>query len=426
VKYLAILKDSLREALDSKLLYFTLGVSVLIVLLVGSLTFRPVPLEQQVTRFTEFMNWAMSFHGQGKSPHYGIADFAQSNAGTEPWQGEYRFVYVQEFPDEKTAEKAKDNGTFFTVEQIRQQMGDMLHWVEKLDVRDVSTGNPLEYRYELTTHGSKIKDRREWVHEPALFFGAVPLPFFLHAPLATLVDFIVDKGIGTLGAGVMMLLSIIVTASFIPSMLAKGRIDLLLAKPVRRPTLLIYKFVGGMAFMFLNTVVIVVGLWFVLGLQTRMWLNGLLLCILVFTFQFAIFYAVSTLIGVLTRSAVIAILLCVVTWVILVGVGWTHRWVDARRPEKLQDNPADQANRLPSWVYPTVDAIHFVLPHYKDLDALTTKLIYHDMLDPDSPQRSQIDKHLRDFNWTESIAASSAFIGILVGLACWRFAVKDY
>jgi hypothetical protein len=31
-----------------------------------------------------------------------------------------------------------------------------------------------------------------------------------------------------------------------------------------------------------------------------------------------------------------------------------------------------------------------------------------------------------DRNWWESFGVSFAFIAVMLGLACWRFAVKDY
>jgi hypothetical protein len=425
MKYLAILKDSLREALDSKLLYFTLGLSALVVLVVGSVTFRSVPVEELVSRIAITMNWVMGWAGQGQAPRYSVTDFEQTNDASEPWLGEYRFVYVQEFPDEDVLKRAKDSGIFQTPGGIEQQFQQGFHWAKKVTVTDKTADNSLEFRYQVETQGSKLKDRREWVHEPALFFGLVPMPIF-QGPLADLVDVVADKIIGTFGAAVTMLLSVIITASFIPTMLHKGTIDLLLAKPIRRPWLLIYKFIGGLSFMFLNTVVVMAGLWFVLGLQTHVWINGLLLCIFLFTFQFAIFYAVSTLMGVLTRNTIVAILTSMVVWVLLFAVGWGYRIVDSSRPEKLKDNPVEQASQLPGWLYPTADVIHFVLPHYKDLDALTTKLINRDLVDTDSERIKEINERLRSIKWAESLGATTAFIAIMVGLACWRFSVKDY
>ena len=45
MKFLAILKDSLREAIDCKVLYVMVGLSCLVTLVVASLSFKPLPAE---------------------------------------------------------------------------------------------------------------------------------------------------------------------------------------------------------------------------------------------------------------------------------------------------------------------------------------------------------------------------------------------
>src|SRR5262249_34101817 len=144
-------------------------------------------------------------------------------------------------------------------------------WIDQVEVREVVSENPKEIRSLVQTKGSAVEDRRAWVYEPALFFGALPLSF-LQMSLAKIVEFITDDLIGTWGAGITMLLSTVITAFFIPNMLRKGTVDMLLAKPIHRTTLLIYKFIGGLTFMFLNTLVIVVGVWLILGWRTGVWL----------------------------------------------------------------------------------------------------------------------------------------------------------
>ena len=136
---------------------------------------------------------------------------------------------------------------------------------------------------------------------------------------------------------------------------------------MHRTTLLLYKFIGGMAFMVINTTVIMGGLWLALGVRTGVWMNGLLLTILVFTFQFALFYAVSTLMAVLTRSPIVAILISIFVWGILFGFGVVYSIVDDLRPEKLAKlpNPESRKLALPDWAYTTADITHFVTPHYK-------------------------------------------------------------
>src|SRR5262249_22644763 len=144
---------------------------------------------------------------------------------------------------------------------------------------------------------------RTWPHTLTYLFGAIPTQS--ETPIGTLVYSVEESLVGSVGAGITMLLSAIITAFFIPNMLRKGTIDLLLSKPIHRTVLLVYKFIGGLSFMFLNTVIIVVGIWVVLGLRSGIWAPGFLLIIFILTFEFAIFYSVSTLFGVLTRSPVV-------------------------------------------------------------------------------------------------------------------------
>ena len=46
MKYLAILKDSFREALDSKVLYVLMGLSAVLTLFLLSISFQPIPAEE--------------------------------------------------------------------------------------------------------------------------------------------------------------------------------------------------------------------------------------------------------------------------------------------------------------------------------------------------------------------------------------------
>jgi ABC-type transport system involved in multi-copper enzyme maturation permease subunit len=427
MKYLAILKDSLREALDTKIIYFTLGLSALFLLLVASLSFREVPAEEQFRRSTELLTRLIGLALQGKGPRYGIEDFQQSDPQAPPWKQDYRFFYTLEFQEEKDAEEVRKEKAL-SAKEFQKQLKQQFSWIDELEVTDAEPANPKEIRFLVQTKGTKVPDRREWVYEPALFFGALPLSF-LQGTLAGQVEFITNYLIGTFGAGVMMLLSTIITAFFIPNMLRKGTVDMLLAKPIHRTILLIYKFTGGLTFMFLNTLVIMGGIWLVLGIRTNLWMPGLLVCVLIFTFQFAFFYSVSTLMSVLTRSPIVAILATVAVWGLLFVIGLGFRFIDAFRPEKIAEMTEQQQTvvpRLPGWLFVTADIIHFVTPHYKDLDALTTKVIRRDLIDASSSQRKEMDKEVGSINWAETLSVTVLYIVILVGLSCLWFATRDY
>src|SRR4051794_25967952 len=98
MKALAILKDSLLEALDTKVFYVMVGLSCLVLLFVGHISYRPVPVEDDIRRFTEAATWVMAKFARnqegGELPSIDVADFKQSNPDADPWDADYRFAIV--------------------------------------------------------------------------------------------------------------------------------------------------------------------------------------------------------------------------------------------------------------------------------------------------------------------------------------------
>jgi hypothetical protein len=175
--------------------------------------------------------------------------------------------------------------------------------------------------------------------------------------------------------------------------------------------------------------------------------QAFLVCVLVYTFQFAIFYSVSALAAVLTRSAIVAILGAMATWAVLVVVGWTH-WIF------IENGRADKSpSERQHWAYVGYDMVHTLLPRYKDLDWLTSQMIESELIKPmPSPapdpanrtateayearkkvteevyqkQLKNLDKEYGAYHWVSSLTVSAVFIALMLGLACWRFATRDY
>jgi ABC-type transport system involved in multi-copper enzyme maturation permease subunit len=440
MKYLAILKDSVREAMDTSVFYVMAGLSALMILVIASISFKPVSVEEDVKRFTGTFNWMMSWASQGRpAPRFAYEDFRQTNAGTEPWKGDYTFTLVMEFPDEEVAKQVKKQPGS-SPRDLRQGLRQQFSYLDNLEVAELPAPDPKELRWAVSSHGTKIDNVRGWKHEPSLFFGGLPLRLFTGA-LGQEVYRIESTLVNGLGGWIGILVGIVVTAFFIPNMLRKGTVDLLLVKPIRRPTLLVFKYLGGISFMFLNTAVVVGGIWLVLGLRSGIWAPGFLLSIPILTFFFAILYSVSTLAAVLTRSPVVAIMATVVAWAVLFGVGLLYSVLDETRdPKKMAEataaevpaNPGELAEAkppsdtrpFPDWLYTTGDVLHYVLPRTGDLNTLTSRLIKEGVLLNDNPRLEKEEK--TPFTWGESLTVSGIFIAVMLGLACVRFATKDY
>lgn len=121
---------------------------------------------------------------------------------------------------------------------------------------------------------------------------------------------------------VLIFLGILVTASIIPDMLQPGSLHLLLSKPISRTLLLLSKFLGGCAFVLLCVTQLVIGLYLVAGLRLDIWNPRLLWCIPVSVFLFAVFYSVSVLAGLRWRSPILAIGVTVIFGGICMLVGF--------------------------------------------------------------------------------------------------------
>jgi ABC-type transport system involved in multi-copper enzyme maturation permease subunit len=472
MKYLAILKDSLREALDSKVLYVLAGISGVLTLLLLSVSFRPVSAEEALRGATGQFLLVYADRGRSVVPQtflvlYAVEDLQRLDDGTEPYTGEYRFTLKvtplpgseEEFPravafwsqplDLQGLAKLHraDPGRLpdrlmeafvkgqlelfsnFQVESVQRApapaqgaaavglLGAPLGQGPLVAAAANAPGKALaapKFTVRVRGPGSP----RTWPHEPCLFFGAMPLPF-LRSSLGRSVYWVEDGLVNGWGAWVAILIGVVITAFFIPNLLRKGSVDLLLAKPIHRSSLLLYKYLGGLTFILLASAVTVFGVWLALGVRTGIWAPGFLLTVFILTFFFAILYAVSTLFGVLTRSTVVAILMTCGVWFLLWLVGTIHTSL-----ESLRGEPA-LAEAIPAWGFSTAKGAHAVLPRTTDLDLLTTRLLADPLLTRSEARRLKLERQ-PEVSWAESLGVSVAFIAVMLGLACWRFVRKDY
>ena len=118
-------------------------------------------------------------------------------------------------------------------------------------------------------------------------------------------------------AGLGLLLAIFSSSSFIPVMLEKGNIDLLLSKPVSRIQLLLGKYFGGILVVLFNIAFLILGVWLIISLKFSSWDASFLWTILTITFTFAVLYALIVLFGILTRSSIFGMMIAYFIYLIL-------------------------------------------------------------------------------------------------------------
>jgi len=138
--------------------------------------------------------------------------------------------------------------------------------------------------------------------------------------------------IGAIG----IVIAILVTAPIIPQMFDPGSLHLLLSKPISRWLLFLSKFIGGCAFIMIGATYLIGGLWLILGTRFDVWDTNILLSIPIYLFVFAIYYSVSSLIGIIWRSPIVCIALTIVFWMLCFVIGFgkitfeSHIWNKTR------------------------------------------------------------------------------------------------
>lgn len=450
-QFLAVLKDSYREARDGWIIYLMFAFSMLVILLIASVTYRPLTMEEVVKKGPERFNRLVNLFvqpGQPKPPTLAIENFQQTNDAKEPWFGDYAWDFVVTFANEKDAEDGKKNFPFAQLEFVRDNMyrnDNTFYFLKDVDVVEVKSP-PNEVRFHLATKGTKVTSRKAWPHDVKLLYG-IPMSWLLGNNIEEAVFTIEKWVIHKVGAWLAIMVGLIITAFFVPNMLRKGSVDLVISKPIYRWLLLIYKYIGGLTFMVVLSFFTVLGVWIVVGLRAGIWGPGFLWVIPGIVFYFAILYSVSVLMGTLTRSPIVAILATFTVWGFLYANGLLHNVVGRERVEKAkveagietepqenEPNGDKNARRgppkltqllgIPDWVSTTSDVIHAVLPRTSDLDDLNGKLIAESVLSKPEQKRLKV-ANLSYPPWFEVFTVSFVFIGIMLGLSCWRFSTRD-
>lgn len=473
--FFAILRDSFREAVDGFVIYAMLALAGLVMLVVGSMSYTPAQPPEALDKIVQQFNMVFPDRGRSRAmTGSGGATFKAEDVqpagggyklrlvvkGTRPFntpaevdgkpadppQGEDGFretvaqwvkppgkVLEFEVPDEnKGAKQGKGSGRkagfavpvsvtaeekrAITDEQMTEFLKNQFYMTAGMDAtatRVAGVKEP-EYAFDVTTTGGSAV--RGWPHTVKIFFGAVTIDD--DTPLGMVLWIVEDQIINGMGGVIALLISVIITAFFIPNMMRKGSIDLLIAKPIGRSQLLVYKYIGGLTFIFLVTAFTVGGIWFVIGLRSGYWAPDFLVVIPVLTFTFAILYAVSVAAAVFTRSPIVAILASLGFAVFLYIVGKAKQWADNTRSLKREGN-------TPEWVFTVIDGINTALPRYKDLDNLTSKLIADGTLTPAFERLTGLGG-LNYPSWGATFGMSLVFIAVVLALSCWRFSRRDY
>ena len=111
-----------------------------------------------------------------------------------------------------------------------------------------------------------------------------------------------------------MILAVVSTASILPDFLSSGAIELSLARPISRARMLVYRIVGAVLFVLVQSIVGVTLAYVLIGLKFGAWIHGMLWAIPLLTLQFFYLFSFSTLLAVVTRSTLACVIGTVLLW----------------------------------------------------------------------------------------------------------------
>ncbi len=333
--YLAVIKDSFREAMATRVLWILLVLTVLLLGVLAPFGYEvalpsriqfpeltdPRAFLEHVKEKKDDTTTAASYVWK-KLPEETRERLEKVNEDTggvdrrraigELLSSVNRQAGKREFFDENVFSNVKNN------EEARKLIE---HGLEQLDDEQVARLNRLAL-------DSAFGDYIEPAGKEAIQFYYLSFELGNPAPLTvnalkqimsmSLAGFS-DLIIGVLG----VFIAILVTSPIIPQMFEPGAIDLLLSKPVSRSLLFLSKFFGGCIFILLIATVLITGCWAILGFQFDIWNAGLLWTIPVFVFVFAIYYTISAFAAVIWRNPVVSIVLAIVFWTVCFVVGLT-------------------------------------------------------------------------------------------------------
>jgi ABC-type transport system involved in multi-copper enzyme maturation permease subunit len=283
--------------------------------------------------------------------------------------------------------------------------------------------NPGERVYKITTGPSP--EPRLWPVRISIGFGAWQSEAAI--PLGIALYTIQDILISSVGGLIILLIAVIITSFFIPNMLRPGSVVMLLSKPINRITLLLFKYLGGLFFVLILTSFVVGGVWLITGVRAGVWAPGVFLIIPLMTLTFAILYAVSTLTAVWSRNSIVSILVTLA----FAGLLWLVGKVEVaarvfRTVEDVQASLRKEEPKYQGWTDVAI-AVNNVLPRWHDIDRLGGEAVADSLMTP-AQQEAQgtaaEKKHLP--SWGGTLGVTAVWIFALLGLASWRFSVKDF
>jgi hypothetical protein len=317
-------------------------------------------------------------------------------------------------------------------------------------------------------------------HELTILWWDTPMELPESIDLETLLKTVfISVGISFWLTWAATILALISTAGIVPDFISGGAIDLLLSRPIGRVRLFITKYLGGLLFVALQVTAFSAGAFIIIGMRAGAWEPGLFLAVPLVVMFFSYLFCVCSLVGLLTRSTVAALLLTLLFWLLLFGLNFTDGILamprvanevyveklearlatleeaqvqDGRELEEVREELdgalADRA-QWRKW-HGLIVAVKTVLPKTGEtIELLNRWLIRAAALQPDEETQNQqqnpflspdmfaagvrphevmerLEQVYRERSVLWVLGTSLVFEVVILGIGCWIFARRDF
>jgi ABC-type transport system involved in multi-copper enzyme maturation permease subunit len=195
--------------------------------------------------------------------------------------------------------------------------------------------------------------------------------------------------------GLGIFLAIFSVSSIIPQMLEKGNIDLLLSKPISRTQLILGKFFGGNIVVLANLTYLIFSLWLMIGIKFGDWDLTFLWSIVIITFVFAVLYAMIILIGIISNSSILAMMISYLILLILSPILANREFFYQLFESKIAEF--------------FIDGLYYFIPKTAEISNIISEI--------------NVGMGIEDF---QPILSSFAFLILNIALSIIIFSKKDY
>ncbi len=342
--YWAVIVDSFRESLHSKVLWTVMGLITLLLMILA-------PLGIDFSAATHLHPNEIGEPIAFAREVYGGADDEPSSPRRIVWQR------LDSNVQEALRKFVRDDSpsvveTFATQEMLIESLNDLINGDALFDAEQMQSLSPSPEAVDLQSIRPDQRTPQQQQRLNRLTLASVyprfitgpaqesatiaylgfqvsePLPFGRYRMRIGL-KYVLIGFMDLIAAPLGIFTAILVTASIIPNMFDAGSVNLLFSKPIHRWLLYLSKFAGGCWFVLICATYLITGIWGLIGLRLGIWHPTLLYVIPVLTFLFAVYYSVSALAGIIWRNSIMCIVSAIVFWAVCLLLGVIHGMVES-------------------------------------------------------------------------------------------------